>query len=234
MKRTLNAGGYVIEYELTRKSIKNINVRVRPDGVRVSAPKKEPLSSIERLLLENAERIEEALRKAEKTVPGDGKVWLYGEKRDVFAVSGKPASASLLPDGSVLLRLPDPTDSASADACLWKFLRRECELAVRSRVDRLMPYFASRGVGYPSISFNHAKTRWGSCAAKDGKLNFSCAVVMLPPDCINLTVAHELTHFLVQNHSPAFYEELARVVPDHERLRKIMKDYSPYSFFGSS
>lgn len=43
---TRTAGG--VEYELTRKTVKNLNLRVRADGtVHVSAPRRTPLSEVD-------------------------------------------------------------------------------------------------------------------------------------------------------------------------------------------
>jgi predicted metal-dependent hydrolase len=223
--------GRAIEYTLTRKNVKRINVRVLADGsVAVSAPKNAPARSIERLLTENADRIVEASLRGRRRSDGDGVV-LYGVRRRVVAVKGEPARAYIAEDGSVVLTLPEPGDAGASSRVLEAFLRAECERTVRTCVDRLMPRFASRGVEYPVIRFNRAKSRWGSCAAGAGRLNFSYATVMLPPECILLVAAHELTHFLVPDHSPAFYAELEKVVPNHKELRGIMKEYSPSLFF---
>lgn len=57
MKRC--AGG--IEYELTRKAVKNLNLRLRPDGsVTVSIPKRVTLAEADRFVEQNADRIRQA------------------------------------------------------------------------------------------------------------------------------------------------------------------------------
>lgn len=57
MKRC--AGG--IEYELTRKAVKNLNLRLRPDGsVTVSIPKRVTLAEANRFVEQNADRIRQA------------------------------------------------------------------------------------------------------------------------------------------------------------------------------
>ena len=48
MRKSVEIKGRRLEYELTRKKVKNINMRIRPDGsVAVSAPPGEPLQHIE-------------------------------------------------------------------------------------------------------------------------------------------------------------------------------------------
>ena len=58
MIKELKIANKIIKYELTRKRVKNINVRIKPDGmVYVSASKTVPLSTIEGFLLEKADVI---------------------------------------------------------------------------------------------------------------------------------------------------------------------------------
>ena len=84
MKRC--AGG--IEYELTRKAVKNLNLRLRPDGsVTVSIPKRVTLAEADRFVEQNADRIRQArqrldCRPEDLQIPAeyqDGdRFWLFG------------------------------------------------------------------------------------------------------------------------------------------------------------
>ena len=57
MKRI--SGG--IEYELTRKAVKNLNLRLRPDGsVAVSIPRRVTLAEADRFVEQHAPRIRQA------------------------------------------------------------------------------------------------------------------------------------------------------------------------------
>ena len=47
-----------------------------------------------------------------------------------------------------------------------------------------------------------------------------------PMPCIEYVVWHELTHFLHQDHSPAFYAALAKVIPDWRQRRESLNAYS--------
>ena len=84
MKRC--AGG--IEYELTRKAVKNLNLRLRPDGsVTVSIPKRVTLAEADRFVEQNADRIRQARQRLDcrpeyLQIPAeyqDGdRFWLFG------------------------------------------------------------------------------------------------------------------------------------------------------------
>ena len=64
MQRSVWAGGGFVEYELTVKKVKNINLRVSPQGdVRVSAPRRVPLGEVDRFVASRAGWIDAARRR---------------------------------------------------------------------------------------------------------------------------------------------------------------------------
>jgi predicted metal-dependent hydrolase len=65
--------------------------------------------------------------------------------------------------------------------------------------------------------------RWGSCSV-DGTLNFHWRVMQLPPAVIDYVVVHELTHLKVPDHSPAFWDEVRRVLPNCEMHRAWLRE----------
>ena len=67
MERSVYAGGKEIRYTLERKKVKNINLRVRGDGmVAVSASQRVPVEEVDRIVLENGEKILAAIERFEK------------------------------------------------------------------------------------------------------------------------------------------------------------------------
>lgn len=65
--------------------------------------------------------------------------------------------------------------------------------------------------------------RWGS-ADRRGHLYFHWRVVMLPQEMIRYLVAHELVHLRERYHTNAFWERLARIVPDYDARRQWLAD----------
>jgi hypothetical protein len=70
------------------------------------------------------------------------------------------------------------------------------------------------------------RRRWGSCSA-DGTLRFNWRLVMAPPAIIEYVVVHELAHLRVPNHSPAFWAEVARFIPDYKARRTALRQLGP-------
>ena len=78
-------------------------------------------------------------------------------------------------------------------------------------------------VTYGRITIRSQKTRWGSCSSK-GDLNFNCLLLLAPPEVLDYVVVHELCHRKHMNHSPRFWAEVARIIPDYKTKVKWLKE----------
>ena len=97
-----------------------------------------------------------------------------------------------------------------------------------SYIPQRAAYFAPLiGVTYGRITIRIQKTRFGSCSAK-GNLNFNALLMKMPPEVLDYVVVHELCHRKEMNHSPAFWAEVARILPDYRKRRRWLKTYGRY------
>ena len=86
-------------------------------------------------------------------------------------------------------------------------------------------YFARQmGVSFGRITIRCQRTRWGSCSGK-GNLNFNCLLMLVPEEVRDYVVVHELCHRKQLDHSPAFWAEVERVMPDWRAHRKWLKEH---------
>ena len=107
------------------------------------------------------------------------------------------------------------------------FTREEIE-ALADRALEVIPkkvkFYAERiGVSYGRITIRNQRTRWGSCSAK-GNLNFNCLLMLMPDEVIDSVVVHELCHRKHMNHSPEFYAEIGKILPEYPKHRKWLKE----------
>jgi hypothetical protein len=79
------------------------------------------------------------------------------------------------------------------------------------------------GVDYGRITIRHQKTRWGSCSSK-GNINYNCMLMLVPDELQDYVVVHELCHRIHMNHSPEFWAEVEKVLPDYKQRRKRLKE----------
>jgi predicted metal-dependent hydrolase len=75
-----------------------------------------------------------------------------------------------------------------------------------------------------SVRITGAKTRWGSCSSRR-TINYSWYLMMASEATIDYVVIHELSHLTEMNHSPRFWEIVARYKPDyldsHQELKAL-------------
>jgi predicted metal-dependent hydrolase len=79
------------------------------------------------------------------------------------------------------------------------------------------------GFTYKSAKLSNASTHWGSCGPNN-TLNFGWRLVMAPPEVLNYVVLHELCHTVHHNHSAAFWQKVAQLMPDYEVHRSWLKE----------
>jgi hypothetical protein len=91
----------------------------------------------------------------------------------------------------------------------------------------LVARHASRyGVSVRTISIRDQRSRWGSCSTS-GVLSFNYRIALLPERAAEYVVVHELCHLLEFNHSPRFWELVARAIPEHALIRKRLVSLDP-------
>lgn len=84
-------------------------------------------------------------------------------------------------------------------------------------------FFAGQmDVSYGRITVRNQKTRWGSCSAR-GNLNFNVGLMLAPVEVRDYVVVHELCHRKEMNHSPAFWRQVKRILPDYRERRKWLR-----------
>ena len=108
---------------------------------------------------------------------------------------------------------PEPTEEER------KALIRRAREILPPKVEH---YAAVLGVRPAGITITSARTRFGSCSGKN-RLSFSWRLMEYPEEAIDYVVVHELCHIRHHDHSPAFYDLIASVMPDHKARRALLR-----------
>ena len=96
------------------------------------------------------------------------------------------------------------------------------QLALERIPPRVQAWAARVGVSYGRITIRSQRTRWGSCSSK-GNLNFNCLLMCCPDAVVDYVIVHELCHRKEMNHSPRFWAEVERVLPDYRAALRWLK-----------
>ena len=81
------------------------------------------------------------------------------------------------------------------------------------------------GLKPSAVKVNSAKTRWGSCNVNSHHLNFNFALAMVPDECLEYVVVHELTHLLEASHNEKFWSLMEFYLPGSKELRKKLNTF---------
>jgi predicted metal-dependent hydrolase len=118
-------------------------------------------------------------------------------------------------------RKKSATKKISASQKHYLAYKEAARTLVRRRLDELNVH----GFVYNRVAIKNMTSRWGSCSSKKN-LNFSYRIVFLPSYLQDYIIVHELCHLKVFNHSSAFWDLVAEMVPDYKacrgELRKIV------------
>ncbi|MDR1230345.1 MAG: M48 family metallopeptidase [Spirochaetaceae bacterium] len=230
MNRTIHLNGREIKYELARKSVKNINLRIRPDcSVYVSANNRVAESAIEDFLAKKAGLILSAIDKYAETVKYaaidhqyvTGESFRYlGKDLRLSVVQGKNGVTS---DGVYLALSTAGVNDSKLKANLinkWYDARRKAVFA--EIVNELYPVFRKYGVAFPKLVLRVMKSRWGSCQPGRNIITLNKRLIETPRNAIEYVVMHEFVHFLHANHSNRFYQMLSALMPDWKDRKKLL------------
>lgn len=90
----------------------------------------------------------------------------------------------------------------------------------------ILPGWTKRiGVSPKVLRIKTVRTLWGSCSSS-GSITMCTRLALVPPDLLEYVVVHELCHLKHMNHSPIFWAEVAKYLPDHKERRTLLKKNS--------
>lgn len=229
MKRLRLPDGRELCYELTRKPVRNINFRVKPDGVvYVSASGRVAVKRIEQLLTERAEfllaaaeRLSERERQGEVTL--ESVKWL-GRGLPVRIIASAREAAVLEQDEMRVF-------TCRADDEEWLRGLIRSELAANfarlcAELDKqVRAQLTSAGLVPPPtrITIKDMKSRWGSCSYTRGHISINFQLYAYPRETVLSVFWHEYAHYWQHDHSPAFYALVERFYPEYRRWNGLLK-----------
>lgn len=233
-RHTVHYEGIEIEYELSRKNVKYINLRVNKYGkVVVSAGKNVPFEVIDDFVQSKAFWIITHLAEIEKMRSELPDASLYDGKK-VFYL-GKPyhlllerGEKRIFFEGDTLNLYYPRMHSEQLREVYLAWLHEEAERKFEEIMDRIYPLVAEYHIKRPEIKVRNMKSIWGSCTTTGSAIRLNLQLIKAEEACIEQVILHELLHFRYPNHGKSFYDLMDQLMPDwkerKERLEKNFKD----------
>ncbi len=139
-----------------------------------------------------------------------------------FLLLGEPCKISLDDGANIRFdaqngRLYLPKKNARTRLVKWL---KENALRIFTKITD--EWASSMGVQAKSVAVSSAKSRWGSCSAEN-RIRYTFRLLYAPKEVIEYVAVHELSHIRHKNHSPRFWQEVARYIPDWKTHRDWLK-----------
>lgn len=231
-KATLRVGRSTIRYQVVRspKRRRTLQITVDPsDGVIVAVPMRASWSDINSFVKQKARWILKTVGEMRKR--GRRRAFVTGE---TLPYLGRPAK---------LVLEAKPVAEVSVTLEGWRFhvgvpeelrgkRRREAIVeafkgwytrhAYEPIANSLARWSEVMGLKAKRLLIRDQRQRWASCA-RDGTLRFNWRVALMEPSLIDYIVVHELAHIAVPNHSPRYWQRVARFIPDFTARRAKLR-----------
>ncbi|MDN5881058.1 MAG: M48 family metallopeptidase [Nitrosospira sp.] len=206
-------------------------MKIDSDGLTVRVPSRESLRWVESVLRNKADWVVKNLDEWENK-KSSRLVW---EEDAIFPLLGEPwrlattaagvmqmTRATVNPrvgDRQLKLPLPSALTARQIEKIVMEWYRNK---ALACFSERIALYADKLGVALPQLRLSRAKTQWGSCNAR-GIVRLNWRLIQMPLNLVDYVVAHELSHLIEMNHSPAFWQTVGHVYPGYVVARKELK-----------
>lgn len=206
--------------------VKSATITVEESSVLIAVPRLLELERIKKLLKNKRQWIKDKIALHYEAQPKSNKVFVSGE---CFSYLGrnyrlkvnqgyyKPAK---LINGRFCVTLFAGTDNADLiKDSLLAWYEKHADIKFNEKVKR---YAEIMNVKFNSVGIKSYKSRWGSCTA-EGDITFNWKIIMAPNRIVDYVVVHELCHLIHHDHSPKFWREVERFMPDYLECKEWLK-----------
>lgn len=222
-----------IPYLLTRKSVKNVNLRIKPEGeVLVSANNSVSTDFIDAFIEKKQRYIFLVLSRYEekkKLFQAVPKKYVSGESYDLLGKSLRlkveaNKEENVYTDGVyIFLKVKDKDDFRHKEIMMSKWLKQYQTTVFEELLQEKYLLFEKYGVTYPILKIRNMTSRWGSCQPKKGIITLNSKLIEAPRNCIEYVILHELVHFIHPNHSRQFWDFVAMMMPDWKERKEELE-----------
>lgn len=222
----IHTEGYSVLVERTSRR-KTASIKVEEGEVIIVVPKLLERDKIDKLLASKHQWIVEKIAQYQTASPATMREYVSGESLPYLGrnyrlkvLKGDLAPTKLL-NGRITVTVPYPsTQTHYIRRALTNWYKRHADKKIREKVRR---YESLVGVETGVVRTKEFKSRWGSCTPY-GDLEFNWVIVMAPNRVVDYVVVHELCHLIHHDHSPQFWKEVERVMPNYKEHKEWLRE----------
>lgn len=214
-----------IKVEITRKKIKNIILKVTPDGrVLISAPTRVPQSYLKEFIKTKEDwivkKLEEAKNRNKKELNYEsGEEIIYLGKKYYLEVINSYNEKIFIQDEKIYIYCLENSTTEDRERIFKTWLKVELESILKA-----LTYKIGKMIGYlpNEIRIRDMKSRWGSCISARKVITYNLQLAFQPLPLIEYVVLHELAHIPYPNHQKEFWSFVEKFIPDWKERRKLL------------
>ena len=197
---------------IEKKYIKNMYLRIKPDGIHVSANILVSHRQIVDFIMSNASSIEKNYERINKKEEKKEEFYYLGNKYDVVILNTVSK-----------IQICDNTVYVKNKSYLKTFLENEAEEIFNARVKYCYNLFEER-IPFPKVMVWKMKRKWGYCNKREKLVKLNFDLIHYSINVIDYVIIHELCHFIEFNHSTNFWKLVKKYKPDYKECQSILKE----------
>lgn len=220
-----------ISIRITRKNVKNINLRVYPrkKQVRISAPWHVREKVIHKFAESKMSWIQQKLAsyrpemqpEEPKFMTGESH-WFLGQEYELSVryADAKPEVLLDKENSTMTLQVRPGSDAEKRAHILKEWYRAELKAQIPKLVEKWEPVM---NVKVNEFGVKQMKTRWGSCNIKAGRIWLNLELAKKTPACLEYVVVHEMVHLLERLHNKRFYSYMDQFLPNWRQTENLLQ-----------
>ena len=210
--------------EIVKKSVKNITLRIYPDGrIRLTAPKRAGDEYIKYFIEKKRPWIEKKLKEINERKPKEilyntgEKIYFLGKEYN-FILEKSKNNCIEKNDSSIILYTSFPNNYEIKHKIVNAWYR---EKSKEIFVPILEKYLGLTGKSIEKLIIKTLKRNWGSCNYRKRYINLNSEMLKKDIRFIEYVILHEVAHLEHPNHSKSFYNYVAQYMPDWKERKNL-------------
>lgn len=213
-----------MEYQITRKRIKNFILRIYPDlKIAVSAPISASDRDIEKFISSKREWIEKTLEKIKSRQEN-----LKAKKEKGINILGREVELRIISSDLKRIRLTENSLYIYTNESSKSFIEK---ILLDWKIEKLKEILEKHLEKYTTLletKINYYKIKklssaWGIYHKRENYISFNFDLIEKEEPLIEYVVLHELCHIFHMDHQKGFWSLVEKYMPDYKKRRKKLK-----------